>query len=257
MILRRVIAHFRKQEWTAIFLDFAIVVSGVFMGIQVANWNEALKERAVAQEYLRRIEADLVADLRKFDSGDNFADGRLEQINRLIAAAENPESVRAAPEAFLIAIEKATWRAYEPVKPRAYAELVTTGKINLITPISVRDAIADYYSGIDRWEPIIAQQRAAAAFLSATAGLLSARQIAVIEATESDEPLQWTSDDLNSAVDIARLLSANAEAVRWLPQLYHQQLVVKSIDARHRRSAATLLALIRNGGSKVEPEPAP
>ena len=33
MILRRVIAHFRKQEWTAIALDFIIVVLGVFVGM--------------------------------------------------------------------------------------------------------------------------------------------------------------------------------------------------------------------------------
>ena len=43
MILRRVIAHFRKQEWTAIALDFLIVVVGVFVGIQVSNWNAARK----------------------------------------------------------------------------------------------------------------------------------------------------------------------------------------------------------------------
>ncbi len=41
MILRRVIAHFRKQEWTAIAIDFLIVVGGVFVGLQVSNWNEA------------------------------------------------------------------------------------------------------------------------------------------------------------------------------------------------------------------------
>ena len=41
MILRRVIAHFKKQEWTAIALDFLIVVVGVFVGLQVNNWNEA------------------------------------------------------------------------------------------------------------------------------------------------------------------------------------------------------------------------
>jgi hypothetical protein len=29
MILRRAIAHFRKQEWTAIAIDFVIVVAGV------------------------------------------------------------------------------------------------------------------------------------------------------------------------------------------------------------------------------------
>jgi hypothetical protein len=37
MILRRVIKHFRNQEWTAIAIDFVIVVFGVFVGIQVAN----------------------------------------------------------------------------------------------------------------------------------------------------------------------------------------------------------------------------
>jgi hypothetical protein len=37
MILRRVIQHVRNQEWTAIGIDFLIVVFGVFMGIKVAN----------------------------------------------------------------------------------------------------------------------------------------------------------------------------------------------------------------------------
>jgi hypothetical protein len=41
MLLRRVIKHVRKQEWTAIAIDFVIVVVGVFIGIQAANWNEA------------------------------------------------------------------------------------------------------------------------------------------------------------------------------------------------------------------------
>ena len=35
MILRRVIQHVKKQEWTAIWIDLMIVVVGVFIGIQV------------------------------------------------------------------------------------------------------------------------------------------------------------------------------------------------------------------------------
>ncbi|MCC6788995.1 MAG: hypothetical protein IT547_14270, partial [Hyphomonadaceae bacterium] len=45
MILRRVMEHLRKQEWTAIGIDFVIVVLGVFVGIQVSNWNEGRLER--------------------------------------------------------------------------------------------------------------------------------------------------------------------------------------------------------------------
>lgn len=43
LILRRVIQHFRNQEWTAIGIDFVIVVFGVVIGILVANWNENRK----------------------------------------------------------------------------------------------------------------------------------------------------------------------------------------------------------------------
>jgi large-conductance mechanosensitive channel len=29
-----------EQNWLAVFIDFVIVVIGVFIGIQVANWND-------------------------------------------------------------------------------------------------------------------------------------------------------------------------------------------------------------------------
>jgi hypothetical protein len=35
MLLRRVIEHVREQNWLAVFIDFLIVVVGVFIGIQV------------------------------------------------------------------------------------------------------------------------------------------------------------------------------------------------------------------------------
>ena len=45
MILSRVIKHVKEQHWTAVFLDFVIVVVGVFIGLQVNNWNQARIQR--------------------------------------------------------------------------------------------------------------------------------------------------------------------------------------------------------------------
>ena len=53
MILRRVIAHFRKQEWTAIAIDFVIVVVGVFMGIQAQTWNAARVGKEIGRRSAR------------------------------------------------------------------------------------------------------------------------------------------------------------------------------------------------------------
>jgi hypothetical protein len=40
VILRRVIEHVRTRDWTAVALDFVIVVVGVFVRLQVNNWKE-------------------------------------------------------------------------------------------------------------------------------------------------------------------------------------------------------------------------
>ena len=59
MILRRVIQHVRKQEWTAIWIDLVIVVVGVFIGIQVQQWSNERSDRRLEHVYLERILSDI------------------------------------------------------------------------------------------------------------------------------------------------------------------------------------------------------
>ena len=59
MILRRVIEHVEKQEWTAIWIDLVIVVVGVFIGIQVSNWNEGRATNRRAAVFTEQLTADL------------------------------------------------------------------------------------------------------------------------------------------------------------------------------------------------------
>ena len=40
MLLRRITKHVKDQNWFAVGIDFVIVVVGVFIGLQVANWND-------------------------------------------------------------------------------------------------------------------------------------------------------------------------------------------------------------------------
>ncbi|HKJ75189.1 MAG TPA: hypothetical protein VKA19_13830, partial [Alphaproteobacteria bacterium] len=59
MILSRVIHHVKGQQWTAVFLDFLIVVLGVFLGIQASNWNQYAADRRTETEYLGQLQGDL------------------------------------------------------------------------------------------------------------------------------------------------------------------------------------------------------
>jgi hypothetical protein len=52
MILRRLTANLKTQNWTAIAIEFVIVVVGVFIGTQVSNWNQERIERRQTQRML-------------------------------------------------------------------------------------------------------------------------------------------------------------------------------------------------------------
>ena len=59
MLLRRVMEHVRTQNWFAVLLDFFIVVVGVFLGIQIGNWNEERVFDNQEETLLRDLRAEI------------------------------------------------------------------------------------------------------------------------------------------------------------------------------------------------------
>lgn len=59
MRLRRIREHVRDQNWTAIGIDFLIVVVGVFVGLQVNLWNEARVEAQRRQQIIDALVTNL------------------------------------------------------------------------------------------------------------------------------------------------------------------------------------------------------
>ncbi|WP_412061292.1 hypothetical protein [Rubrivirga sp. IMCC45206] len=59
MILRRLTQHVRDQNWTAVAIDFVIVVVGVFVGIQAQAWSAERGDRRLERVYLERLLADV------------------------------------------------------------------------------------------------------------------------------------------------------------------------------------------------------
>ena len=63
MLLRRMTEHVKAQNWTAVGLDFLIVVVGVFIGVQASNWNAGRQDRERGRLYLERVHAELLAEI--------------------------------------------------------------------------------------------------------------------------------------------------------------------------------------------------
>ncbi|MGL6290541.1 MAG: hypothetical protein ACRC2H_07645 [Silanimonas sp.] len=67
----RVAEHLRTQNWTAIGIDFLIVVLGVFVGIQVANWNDERRTQQREAEFIARLNVDFERiDARLTEDGE-------------------------------------------------------------------------------------------------------------------------------------------------------------------------------------------
>lgn len=59
MILRRIASNLRAQNWTSVAIELAIVILGVFIGIQAANWNQERQERAETRELLAQLQVEI------------------------------------------------------------------------------------------------------------------------------------------------------------------------------------------------------
>ncbi|MEZ5982763.1 MAG: hypothetical protein R3C54_10710 [Parvularculaceae bacterium] len=91
MILRRVIEHVKKQHWTAVFLDFVIVVLSVFVGIQVSNWNAARALKAQERSQLSQLLAEIVENDKVVEYQTAYSETSVESGRRALAYLEGGE----------------------------------------------------------------------------------------------------------------------------------------------------------------------
>ena len=68
MILARLSRAVREQNWFAVALEFVIVIAGVVIGFQIANWNAEQQQQIARDRYLAEIADDLRADIAEIET---------------------------------------------------------------------------------------------------------------------------------------------------------------------------------------------
>ena len=144
MILRRVIAHVRNQEWTAIGIDFAIVVIGVFVGIQVSNWNAEREEHRKAAIFTERLKADLLREAWGYDYLVAYSRETNSNQRRVLDVMAGEAAL--SDEQFLISAYRATQYKYNDRFRATFDELVSTGTIGLIADQALRETAGSLFT---------------------------------------------------------------------------------------------------------------
>jgi hypothetical protein len=145
MILRRFTDAFRRQDWFTVTIETLMVVLGVFLGLQVNNWNEARSEGERSREYLSRIRAELVSDMTQLERHRGLWQKGANEGYVAISYAETGARGGATDWEILRGFLHAGQSFQLAFADTTYSELRSAGELRLIPDADLRSALADYY----------------------------------------------------------------------------------------------------------------
>ena len=144
MILRRLAAHLKQQQWTGVLIELVIVVVGVFFGLQVQAWATASAEQRRADVLLQQLRGDLDNERNLIHAYVEYQQATAAYARTAITGLESPEAVD--PPSWVASIYQAS-QVYSTSSNRAtFDEMKSTGAIDLIRNARLRVMLIGYYS---------------------------------------------------------------------------------------------------------------
>ncbi|MFL6855799.1 MAG: hypothetical protein ACJ8D3_10170, partial [Sphingomicrobium sp.] len=122
-------------------LDFFIVVMGVFVGIEVANWNQARQDRQEERRYYGQLLVDLRDDLQTFSRAERLADRYDEAAQLVIDRLGGKAPPQASLGRMATAIHYAGFINIPYTSRGTYNELVSTGNLGLLRNSQLKSEI--------------------------------------------------------------------------------------------------------------------
>lgn len=151
MLLRRIKAHVEKENWFAVGIDFCIVVVGVFLGIQIGNWNEARVSSIQEAEYLRQLRNEIAANAEMTRFQAQYVDRIIEGGRNGLQFFESGEPCKANCERLMIDLFHASQVWGLPFFQDKYQE---TNRRGIPSHEPLRLVVQDFYFLISGWDTV-------------------------------------------------------------------------------------------------------
>ena len=148
MIFRRIRARVEKENWFAVGIDFFIVVIGVFLGIQIGNWNEARVSSIQETEYLEQLRNEIAANAEMTRYQAQYVDRIIEGGRNGLKFFESGEPCKVDCERLIIDLFHASQVWGLPFFQDKYQE---TNRRGIPSHEPLRLVVQDFYSFISGW----------------------------------------------------------------------------------------------------------
>ncbi|MEO6064617.1 MAG: hypothetical protein ABIP49_02390 [Lysobacterales bacterium] len=246
MILRRLSQSLREQNWTAIWIEFVLLVAGVFLGIQVANWNEARVERELIRGHLSEIAEDLRAHLAIRAELEESATRRISAVDYIYKEAFGTQ----LPTTLVRGTRRWQAPAVEPFPPdqldylmgavnlvrvsqrsrNGYESLTSSGRLGILKNRRLARQIQAYYGNYD--DLLENQREVFRPFRN--------------DGVREQYALGVSVFDQRPAVEIVALARENREFAAYLRSQREWAIAQHNLNSEVNRQTTELLAAIEN-----------
>ncbi|MGA9333920.1 MAG: hypothetical protein WBW61_13545 [Rhodanobacteraceae bacterium] len=157
MILHRIANHLKQQHWTGVFIELVIVIVGVFIGTNVTNWNDALKQQERSRIYTQRLLDDLRIEYARDRSLIEY-DTDARQAG--IAAFDGLTERRTLDDRTVLvnAYRAIQFQWYER-HAAAFDEMLSAGELDLVSDPKLRETAVRYYGNSSTTHQLVLEDK--------------------------------------------------------------------------------------------------
>ncbi|HEY3662428.1 MAG TPA: hypothetical protein VGL24_04680 [Chthoniobacterales bacterium] len=132
-----------KKHWGGVFIELAIVIVGVFIGLQVNNWNQARADVSLGQDYVKRLTRDLQENLTGLQAEIAYYSNVLQSVQRTdeLLRAANPD-----PRALVVNAYRASELIYNAPVRATWDQIVSSGHLGLLPVDAAESGLSLYYA---------------------------------------------------------------------------------------------------------------
>jgi len=149
MILRRFTQHLSSQNWLAVGLDVCVVIVGIFLGMQVTDWNDSRKERLEERRYLTRLLDDANSSLAEMEPILEYQRSHKVEIQWALSTIEAGElTAENFPRLESLLLNLRGWRQLSYFTD-TIEELISSGRLTLFQSEELRAQISRFRVEMD------------------------------------------------------------------------------------------------------------
>jgi hypothetical protein len=146
MILRHLADAIRGQNWFTVLIELTVVVVGIFLGLQVDDWNERRKENSLERGYVERLEAEVDANIAVYQTAIQRAEKTDGIYRNYFDYLHDPAVASPVENELLAVLCRVGIQSRLRFDNTVYDELVSTGRLDIIGYIELTRSLKTYWT---------------------------------------------------------------------------------------------------------------